>query len=63
MELVTSLKKEKIAYAQWLRRQANRSDLTPLIRDLVDFLLLYDHSQSQASICHPGSSVLRHYKD
>lgn len=63
MELVTSPEKEKGAYVQWLLRQSSRADLTPLIRDLVDFLVMYERSRASAGPSYPGSSVPRRYKE
>ena len=63
MELVSSSEKEKMAYVQWLIRQSSRSDLTPLIRDLVDFLVMFERTRTSAGPSYPGSSVPRKYKD
>ena len=64
VELAQAIDPEKISYCGWMRSQAGRSDLTAPIRDLVDYLVLFQKKKSIGSVTFfPGSNIARIIKE
>lgn len=62
-ELSASGEREKQSYCSWMVAQRHRDNLTPMVRDLVQYLTLVAETQEKAGSVYPGSSSTRKFKD
>ena len=61
-ELASSSRQEHSSYYSWLLSQKDRDDLTPPIRDLVNYLTMRFDGEDENRVCYPGSTMVRKFK-
>lgn len=58
-ELSSSTDREKQSYCRWMVSQRHRDNLTPMVRDLVDYLTAVTEIDEENHTTYPGTSSVR----
>lgn len=61
-ELATSVDSELLNYQRWLRSQKGRENFSPLMKDLINYLLRFQAEHEGSASSYPDSSVPRRLK-
>ena len=61
-ELASSSETSHVKYVSWMLNQSGREDLSPVIRDLANYLVMFNRRATSSSPVYPGSSTTRRFK-
>ena len=62
-ELSESSEPEKQSYCKWMISQQHRDNLSPMVRDLVQYLVLTSEEKESSGMCYPGCGAPRRFKE
>lgn len=61
-ELASSSETSHVKYVSWMLNQSGREDLSPVIRDLANYLVMFNRRVTSSGPVYPGSSTTRRFK-